>query len=280
MHPRSEASEREYLAVESIRQSTRLARSQIRRVIRRRPERVPSVVRANYDGQREGRAVVDFDYHVFGDPHEEKHVVIDDRVVCSNVARVKQHVRASVAAAVRDYTAGVSDPTVIEFGCGGGRNLLYLKKTMPELRCRGIDISPASIDLAQRAAERFELDIEFGIADVTAGATQIGHADVCLSVHALEQMPRLFRSAVDTMLASSRRATLFFEPVGELYPSSLRGYLGRMRLREHDYLDGLYLYLRDIGAPIVRAQRLRQSPNPLNETVEIRVDHRSTPTPA
>jgi SAM-dependent methyltransferase len=273
MGARAESGELEYLLFQTLNQGTRLARAEVRRLVRGRPDRIPSVVRENYDRHRSGRTVIDFDQHVFGDTEELGHVLIDDRIVWANVSPLRRRLRARVAAAVEAYTHSLAEPTVIEFGCGGGRNLLHLKRAMPHLRCVGIDISPASIDLARRAAACFESDVHFEVADATALDGNIGPGDVCLSVHALEQMPRLFPAAVDSMLACSRRATLFFEPVGEFYPASPRGLLARARLREHDYLDGLYDYLCERQAPVVKAQRLRFAENPLNETIEIHVDH-------
>jgi hypothetical protein len=84
-------------------------------------------------------------------------------------------------------------------------------------------------------------------------------------------MPRIFPAAVDEMLRRAQSATIFFEPIAELYPLDRRGLLSRMRARELDRLHGLTKYLRAQGSNIVRATRMGVATNPLNETVELHV---------
>jgi hypothetical protein len=56
---------------------------------------------------------------------------------------------------------------IIELGCGSGRNLLYLKKIGVQNELVGFELSPVSVDLANRAAKTFNLDVNFATADVT-----------------------------------------------------------------------------------------------------------------
>ena len=56
---------------------------------------------------------------------------------------------------------------IIELGCGSGRNLLYLKKSGIQNELIGFELSPVSVDLANRAAKTFKLDANFATADVT-----------------------------------------------------------------------------------------------------------------
>jgi len=117
------------------------------------------------------------------------------------------------------------------------------------------------------------LDVEVNQADITSPLDWDGRATVSFTVHALEQLPRVFPRAVDQILGVTDKAAIFFEPVVELFPLSLRGLAARLRLRNADYLDGLLTYLRENGAGRVAvAERLPTVGAPLNQTSEIVVE--------
>ena len=140
---------------------------------------------------------------------------------------------------IQAHTDGTG--TVVELGSGRGRNLLYLKRRFPGLRCVGLDISPVSTALAHAAAERFGLEIEVASADVTQPLPPLPSGiAVCYSVHALEQMPRVFPQAVQAMLGLHPACRGVVQPVAELHPPTLRGWVSRLYIRDHDYLNGLY----------------------------------------
>ena len=268
MRVRDGAGEREYLLTHTVRTAARAARATLRRAIRRRPERHPDAVRTLYDSHRAGFTIDDFDSYVFGDAHTPTHVLVDDRIVWQPAAPVAHRFLTHLGDVIQAHTGGTG--TVVELGSGRGRNLLYLKRRFPGLRCVGLDISPVSTALARAAAERFGLAIEVANADVTQPLPPLpSDIAVCYSVHALEQMPRIFPEAVQAMLGLRPRAVALFEPVAELYPQTLRGWVSRLYIRDHDYLNGLYRHLQAIGATITRAERLGYATNPLNETAEI-----------
>lgn len=271
MHARTGCTEREYLATEAVGRLLGLARATVRRAIRGRDERRPDVVRANYDQYRAHYTITDFEDFVLGDEAALDHVLVDDRIIWADARKVYVPFMERLSQAIESHVRGIEHPVIVEFGCGRGRNLFYLKKRFPHWTVIGLEISPVSLKLCRDGAAAYGLDIDFRSADVTQPIPDLPTADVCISVHALEQMPRVFSKTVATMMSTAQRAVLFFEPVGELYSRDLRGLVGRMRLREHDYLDGLYDHLRAVGAHITKAERMRSGANPLNETVEIHV---------
>jgi methylase of polypeptide subunit release factors len=268
MRVRAGAGEREYLLTQMVRTAARVARGTVRRAIRRRPDRHPAAVRNLYDAHRAGFPIDDFDSYVYGDAETPTHVLVDDRIVWRPAAPIAQRFLVHLGDVIQAHTGG--NGTVVELGSGRGRNLLYLKRRFPDLRCVGLDISPVSTALARAAAERFGLAIEVANADVTQPLPPLpSDIAVCYSVHALEQMPRIFPQAVQAMLGLQPRAVALFEPVAELYPPTLRGWVSRLYIRDHDYLNGLYRHVQGIGATITRAARLGYATNPLNETAEI-----------
>ena len=51
--------------------------------------------------------------------------------------------------------AGAAQPrTILDFGCGAGRSLLYLEQAFPGARIAGYDVSAASIDIARKLLPR------------------------------------------------------------------------------------------------------------------------------
>lgn len=254
----------------------RLGKARVRKVLRG-VDRTPEKVRVNYDKYRQAREIADFDEYVYGDPRLSEVILQDDIVQRAPVTCVRKAFLPRLREVIHGHIDGVSNPTIVEFGSGSGRNLLYLKKTFPNARMLGLELSPVSVDLSRRAASTFGLDVSFREADISSSIPDLpSDVTVCFSVHALEQMPRIFRAPVGTMLSLAERAVIFFEPVGELYAKNLRGWVARMRLAQEDYLDGLYNHLVEIRAPILRAERMRLGANPLNETVEIQVAGRAS----
>ncbi len=163
--------------------------------------------------------------------------------------------------------------TIAEFGCGTGRNLFFLRQHFPEARLVGFELSPSTAARAQADADAFDLDIEVNQADITAPLAWDGRASVSFTVHALEQLPRVFPVAVDQILGVTDGAAIFFEPVRELFPVTPRGLAARLRLRNADHLNGLLNYLRQNGAGrVVVAERLPTVGAPLNQTSEIVVE--------
>jgi SAM-dependent methyltransferase len=210
---------------------------------------------------------------VFGKPLSPDLVLSDGHIRWGSRTDVRRAERQHVVQVIAEACAGLEAPAVLELGCGNGANLLLLKRDHPRIRAIGLELSPVSVDLAQRAAAAYGLDVEFRQADVSRPVTldSDAAADIVFSCHALEQMPDIYVGAVDNALAIASREAIFFEPVGESYPRNLRGIVGRMRLAAVDYLNGLHANLVARGANITSVRNLGFGLTPFNETVEIHV---------
>ncbi|HZZ95346.1 MAG TPA: class I SAM-dependent methyltransferase [Usitatibacter sp.] len=58
---------------------------------------------------------------------------------------------------VRRIAGPAGAGTILDFGCGAGRSLLYLQQSFPHARIAGYDVSPASIDVARALLPRAQL---------------------------------------------------------------------------------------------------------------------------
>jgi SAM-dependent methyltransferase len=193
--------------------------------------------------------------------------------------------RRMIAERLADEIANLTEPgsLVVEMGSGSGRNLLFLKRRLPDREFLGYELSPVSVELARRSSERFALAVRFETADATKPLPRIGdgRVDVVFSSHALEMMPRIFVGAVRNMFDLQPAHLLFFEPVPELWPRNLRGMASRARTITLDRLRNFMPALRSElarrgGWQLVRAERLRTAINPLNETCFVHL-RRETP---
>lgn len=163
--------------------------------------------------------------------------------------------------------------SIVELGSGSGRNLLLLKQTYPDREFYGFELSPVSVELARHSSERFNLPVRFETADATQPLPNIvaGPVAVAFSAHALEMMPRIFAGAIRNMLDLQPAHALFFEPVPELWPRTMRGLASHARTvtldRLRAFMPALKAELRARpGWRIERAERLGTASNPLNET--------------
>ncbi len=251
----------------------RAAKAIILRRIGRMRRRTPATVSSSYDNVRGRVRLADFDEFVFGKPGDPEIVLSDGHIRWRSRTEVRRIEREHVVSVVADACAGIRAPVVLEVGSGTGANLMLLSRRHPHIRAIGLELSPVSVELARRAAASFGLAIEFQEADVSRKLVlDIGQpVDVVFSCHALEQMPDVFSGALDNVLAIAGSDAVFFEPVGECYPKSMRGLVGRLRLTAVDYLNGLHAALVDRGTEITSVRALGFGLTPFNETVEIRV---------
>lgn len=251
----------------------RAVRAVLLRRLGRLRRRTPATVTASYDTVRGRMRLTDFDEFVFGKPNDPEIVLADSHVRWGSRTEVRRTEREHVIDVIADACAGIDAPVVLEVGTGTGANLLLLKRRHPHVHAIGLELSPVSVELARQAAERFDADVDFHVADVSQPLDiDLGRpVDVVFSCHALEQMPDVFTGAVDNVLRLARSEAIFFEPVGECYPRGLRGFVGRWRLTAVDYLNGLHQTLVARGAAITSVRALGFGVTPFNETVEIRV---------
>ncbi|MHB1224992.1 MAG: class I SAM-dependent methyltransferase [Gemmatimonadaceae bacterium] len=250
--------------------------------------RTPDAVSVLYDGMRQPvfdrRDTLSWDEVLYGQAPPGTTVLVADRLAHGSY-RVPREVNLTrLKAHVGHYT----DPgdRVVEFGCGDGRNLIYLQRAFPDRDFVGLELSGVSCALARRLAERFDAKVTFHEADVTAAlpaALPPRSAAMAYSCHALEQMPRIFARALANMATVSSNAIILLEPVPELWPWSMRGLVSRLRVRAIDRMRGLTDAAARLAGggdwTVVTARRLGYGSNPLNETCEI-VLRRTASVPA
>lgn len=250
-----------------------LAHYGLRAALSRRVDRNASQVSAEYDGQARSdlwKPDLSLQELIFGDDQQEKWISVDGKLQRGTTRECRRYLLNRLETRILELLPE-GRGTVVEFGCGTGRNLFYLAEAMPELTLIGIELTPKTVEYARGVAKENGLDVMFLLGDMTAPPTLDTEVDVAYSVHALEQLPRTFDRAVNAMRGMARRGLVFFEPVHELFPKNALGLAGRFRIYNADYLNGLHRYLSRSNANIVDAHPMSMAGHPLNPTIEILV---------
>ncbi|MDH3728675.1 MAG: class I SAM-dependent methyltransferase [Myxococcales bacterium] len=243
----------------------------LRAALGKRVERDLSQVMNEYDQETRSehwKTDIGLEDLVLGDNLEEKWILKDSKLVRGTVRDARRYLLDRLGTRIEEFLPD-GQGTVVEFGCGTGRNLLYLARRFPNLELIGIEITPKTVERARHVASENGMNVTFLEGDMTSPPAITADVDVVYSIHALEQLPRSFALAVDAMLGLARRGVVLFEPVHELFPRTIVGLAGRFRIYNADYLDGLLGYLKEKGADIVKARALATAGYPLNRTTEI-----------
>lgn len=147
--------------------------------------------------------------------------------------------------------------TIVEFGCGNGRNLLFLKSRYPNVNFVGVEFSRAGINLCRESAKQYGLDITFIEADITTPLDIDMRATCVVTCHALEQTPRSLTQVLQNITKVSNGRAVFFEPITELYSwISLRDITAKARAVVIDHVRNLLSTLKAEGFEIKLARRL------------------------
>lgn len=145
--------------------------------------------------------------------------------------------------------------TIVEAGCGIGRNIHYLAHRYPGRKFIGLELTESGVQVAKKASQRFQLQAEFQHFDFVSrqnvGQDLLGTADVVFTCFALEQISSGIDIAMERLLRISNKGLVHIEPVPELYPPSLGG---TITAKMHKRAD----YLKDFIATVLRLVQQRR----------------------
>src|SRR5919109_160255 len=82
--------------------------------------------------------------------------------------------------------------SVTEYGCGIGRNLLYLKKVLPHLQVYGYELCNEGVLIGRRAATKFGLSVNISELDYVNDSSSryiFPNTDLAFTMFSLEQLP-------------------------------------------------------------------------------------------
>ena len=118
--------------------------------------RTPETVGSSYDANAARILQVlentPWDEYIFGKKDSVDFILLHDRVIWASTEMARSFVLSRIEQMVDRYSTGRG--TVVEFGSGSGRNLLYLKKRFPHITFVGFELSPVSVQLSRQAASK------------------------------------------------------------------------------------------------------------------------------
>ena len=142
-------------------------------------------------------------------------------------------------------------PSVYEFGCGSGFNLIALAKQIPGKKLYGLDWSKSSYETVSLFRDKLGLDItgrHFDFFEPDRHLQMIRDAGV-LTMCALEQVGPRHDRFVQYLLEQRPAICVNMEPLAELYDDNdLVDHLALRFHRKRGYLDGFLTLLRKFEA--------------------------------
>ena|SRR2546421_5608138 len=156
--------------------------------------------------------------------------------------------------------------SVTEYGCGVGRNLLFLQRHMPDVQFYGYELCGPGVELACAAARKFGLDVHYSQLDYVGGAEcnyVFPRSNVAFTMYSLEQLPESNGLAVQNILRHVNRGSIHIEPVPENYPYTFRGIVGRVDHWKADYLRNFERNISTLDLAELKKERLDSAHNPL-----------------
>lgn len=245
--------------------------------------RSAATVQKNYDAERSKQMSqlenLSWDDYVFFSKSLNDFIVLDDKMIWGALRTARSRLLDRLVEAVRNRVK--PGQTVVEFGSGDGRNLLYLRTLFPDIHFVGLELSPSSVQLSKLAAQKFQVTgVEFYQADASKPLlVELGGHDVGLvySSFALEQMPRIFEDAILNMFGLSPSSIVLFEPVPEVWPRNLRGLVGRLRVKAIDRLRHLPKIIKRLTQEnpqfnLIKIERSGLAINPHTEMCEVVIE--------
>ena len=104
-----------------------------------------------------------FEKYLFGGSNIPEWVLVDDKIVFGPYAKVYKSFLPQLEKFLAPYTMQPG-ATIVEFGCGNGRNVLYLKSRYPETRFVGVELSPMGVALfGKKKGEKFSFQTPNGV---------------------------------------------------------------------------------------------------------------------
>ena len=163
--------------------------------------------------------------------------------------------------------------TVVELGCGYGYNLWMLKRHFPYRHFLGGELSSNAVELAAKLSIEVS---QFNFYDSFYKLIEDAQSPITVfTSHAIEQLPKSESFFRGLLPHRDKIQTVFhFEPMYELYDSTLLGLMRQRYTEVNDYNRDLLSELQQRDIQIVRTEANVFGMNPLNPTSIVQWEYR------
>lgn len=156
--------------------------------------------------------------------------------------------------------------SITEYGCGIGRNLLYIKSKYPHIKCYGYELCENGVAVAKQASDKFGLSIEYAQLNYINDAPEkyvFPKTDCAFTMYSLEQLPKNVGVALSNIQERVNLGSIHIEPVIENYPKTPRGLIARIDNWKIGYLSSFEKNARRLKNVTIEKRILNASHNPL-----------------
>ena len=212
--------------------------------------RTQEYVKKSYDLQRlekkENLNILSFNSYVYGSSPLE-YSLIDNKIVFGSQKEVQERLQWIISNLIIDSGC----KKVVELGSGDGRNIFALSKIHPTLKFIGLEFSNDSVTLSNEARNKFEINnAEFRNEDLLKPKNwknSIDEDTFVFSLMVLEEIPRLYKSVIDTLKNSKVKNILFLEPIYSFsFKRTFLDIARLIRIFNRDRLFGMKSYLKKV----------------------------------
>ena len=153
-----------------------------------------------------------------------------------------------IQSVVEKYSEGVEN--LYEFGCGTGNNLVNIRSFNKDFELYGLDWVESSQKIVRMIAEQtgdpklFSAKFDYFNPDYNF---MIKENSIVVTVASLEQTGENFADYISYLVAQRPKIVIHIEPMWEpLDPENKMDLLSMRYFRKRNYLDGLYLHLKEL----------------------------------
>ena len=169
-----------------------------------------------------------------------------------------------------------TDPkeTIVELGCGWGRNLFFLRGFNFKNKLEGYEFTKNGFESCKEVNEFFNCHIKFGRVDLTKELEIDISGKTVFTQKVLEQLKYDTEKVINNLIKAKPKQVIHIEPTYELYPNNIRGIASRLYIKLSDYQDSLLTTLKSFEKEgklkILDAHRLKFGAKPIYEDSLIR----------
>lgn len=138
--------------------------------------------------------------------------------------------------------------TILEVGCGDGRNLRAIQKVDKNIKCFGVDLSSEGISFA-----RLNTNGSFTVCDARKLPFSDNSFDVVFTCHALEQMKYILSDVSKEIYRVTKNYIVSFEPF-----FFIQNIIGKWCNIRAEYSQGIPFFLEDAGFKIIELKELEK----------------------
>lgn len=200
----------------------------------------------------------------------------DKIIVYENKTKLVRNYRNTIWTSVQDeFVDKISkfikpDDHIVELGCGFGRHLFTLRKYGFKNKMSGSDISTNAIDVAKKINEKYDLQIDFQVADYTKKLDMDLKGKTIFTYATIEQVKDRIDDAIKNIIDSEPKQVIHFETIPQLLNNNFYKLMITLNKIRKDYPLNILNILEQNSVSITNKETLDVCTGILNPCMMVR----------